>query len=169
MGGVISSFGGPVGTTFFTDDVAEPRGSKLVAVVIWRSAPRTIDDRGAERPRWTPPAGWSGASDGDGRREVLLHRERRVVRVREREYPLPSDGTALLLLIDDSHGDEAPPSVTVGALAAPVYARPEVDPTLDKAARVKLILDARRAEHQTWDRAVSSDPAVRGFLAADSG
>lgn len=100
---------------------------------------------------------------------MLYNGERRVVRVLGREYPLPSDGAALLLLIEESRDGETPPAVTVRALPAPVHPRSEIDRTLDKPARLALMSAASRAEHETWARVVRSDPAVRAFLAADAG
>ena len=167
MGGVISGFGGPVNTTCFTDSDVEPRSNRLTAVVIWRRPPTPASVQ-------VPPAasripdGWSGARSDDGR-EVLYHRQRRVVRVLDREYPLPSTGEALLLLIDERALGEAAPTVGVHALVSPVYVRPPIDRTLDKPTRLELIRAASRTEHDTWGQAVASHPAVQAFLAGGSG
>ena len=82
------------------------------------------------------------------------------MRVLEREYPRPSTGEALLLLIDEGAPGAAPPTVGVHTLAAPVYVRPWIDRTLDKPARLERMRAASRAEHDTWGRAIAAHPAV---------
>lgn len=168
MGGVISSFGSPVSTTCFTDDDAQPGRVRLAAVVIWRRPrPSTAKRPEDPPPPWQAPDGWSGAGGDDGR-EVLYHRKRRVVRVLEQEYPLPSTGEALLLLIDEPEPGVSLPAVGIHALGAAVHVRPRIDPTLDKPARLELINAAARAEHATWNEAITAHPSVRAFLASGS-
>ena len=91
------------------------------------------------------------------------------MRVLEREYPLPSTGEALLLLIDEGAPGAAPPAVGVHTLAAPVYVRSSIDRTLDKPARLELMRAASRAEHDTWGRAIAAQLAVQAFSAAGPG
>ena len=167
MGGVISGFGGPVDTICFTDSDAQPGSSRLAAVVIWRRPPTAISPGVPPNP-WQAPDGWNGVRSDDGR-EVLYHRGRRVVRVLEREYPLPSTNEALLMLIDEPAPGASPPVVAVHALAAPVHLRLQIDRTLEKPARLELIRAASRAEHATWNRVIAGHPAVQAFFAAGSG
>lgn len=160
MGGVISYFGGRVDTTCFTDSGAEPGSIRLAAVVIWRCPPVATSTSVPAAP-WQAPDGWSGARIDDGH-EVLYHRRRGVVRVLAVEYPLPSTGEALLLLVDE------PGAVAVHTLPAAVHKRPRIDPTLDKAARLELIVAASNAEHATWNEVIAAHPAVQAFLAGGS-
>lgn len=165
MGGVISGFGGGVDTTFFTDSDAQPGGIRLAAVVIWRRPSTATRREDPPRP-WQAPDGWSGARGDDGR-EVLYHRERRVVRVLEREYALPSTGEALVLLIDEPELG-CLPSIGVHALRAAMHVRPRIDRTLDKPSRLELITAAARAEHEMWSEAIVAHPSVRAFLSGGS-
>jgi len=166
MGGVITSFGGPVNTTCFTDSGAEPGSIVLAAVVIWRRLPGATSPTVPRSP-WRAPDGWSGGRSDDGR-EVLYSEKRRVVRVLEREYPLPSAGEALLLLIDERAVGASPAAVGVHSLAAPVQMRPRIDRTLDKPARLALMSAASRAEHAAWNGAIAAHPAVKAFFASGS-
>jgi hypothetical protein len=166
MGGVISGFGGPVDTTCFTDHDAQLGSERLAAVVIWRRPSAATNARVALAP-WRAPDGWSGARSDDGR-EVLYHRDRRVVRVLEREYSLPSTADALLLLIGEPAPGASSPEIGVHTLPATVYMRPRIDHTLDKAARLELLGAASRVEHATWNAAIAGHTAVRAFLAAGS-
>lgn len=186
MGGVTSGFGGPVYTVCFTESGTEPGSSRLAAVVIWRRPHAMSGHREpqplitppadsstsapvfpiAPRLPWQPPDGWDGGRSDDGR-EVLYHQQRGVVRVLEREYPLPSTGEALLLLIDERATGAA--AVGVHTLAAPLFVRPAIDRTLDKPARLKLMMAASRAENDTWVRALGAHPAMQAFLTAGPG
>lgn len=166
MSGVISAFGGLVDTTCFTDNDSQSDNILLVAVVIWRR-PATASSGTGPRPPWQVPKGWSGVRGDDGR-EVLYHRQRRVVRVLEREYTLPPRGEALLVLIDEPAPGVSPPAVGVHTLAGAVHMRPAIDHTLAKPARLELIIAASRAEEATWNAAIAAHLAVQSFLAADS-
>jgi hypothetical protein len=166
VGGVISSFGGPVNTTCFTEVAAGIGASRLVAVVIWRRRPTATSAPISLTP-WQAPDGWSGAHGDDGR-EVLYHRDRRVVRVLERDYPLPTTSEALLLLVDEPTPGASLPAVGVHTLAAAVHVRPRIDHTLDKAVRLELMIAASRAEHTTWNEAIAAHPAVKAFFTSGS-
>ena len=166
MGGVISAFGGLVDTTCFTDRDAQSDHIRLVAVVIWRRPPTATSGRRPATP-WQAPEGWNGARSDDGR-EVLYHPQRRVIRVLERDYTLPSRDEALLLLIDEPAPGASPAAVAVHTLAGAVHMRPPIDRSLDKPARIEAMIAAARAEQATWNGAIATHPAVQAFLATGS-
>ena len=170
MGCVIPNFGRPVSTTYIADDLHEPRGSRLAAVVIWRRGSAEAGGPPAPHAPWTLPAGWSGAIDADGRREVLYHDERRVVRLLGTDYPLaPDPATALLFLIDEGRHPATPPAITVRTLGSSVHSKPPIDSTLDEQARLLQTAIEAWDEQEAWDRAARNDPAVQEFVSIGSG
>jgi hypothetical protein len=161
---VVYTLGAPIHVVYFSEEVPASSGVRLAAAVVWRGtpAPRPGGWRGllrALRYRLGPfgrgfhlrgSAGWSGAAGGDGEQMTLYHSERRVVRVLGRDYPLPSDGRTLLLLIDE--GAVGVPPITIRMVTCPVQPRDRVD---------------EDGPHAVWaDSVLRNDPEVRTFMAA---
>ena len=161
MGGVMSCLGGPISTTLFTDD-DESGARRLAAIVVWRRSQTTAP--GSQMPPATlpPDDGWSSTRDDAGR-EVGYHRERRVVRALEREFPVPAANEALLLVIDEAKIVEDGLSIRVYAIPAPEVPRPVIDPALEKQKRLALRVAASRRESEVFRNAYLNHPAVLGL------
>ena len=119
----------------------------------------------SEGPRWRPPVGWSSSASGPGgQRAKLYSSEQRVLRILERDYPLPPPGNAIVLLVDEETHPDEPPGVTVRTV--PVSPLPpnviDLDAIRDKRSR------KRNTHHETVREAclksIRQDPEVRAFL-----
>ena len=93
---------------------------------------------------------------------MLYSRERGLVRLGGRDYPLTSDGRALRLLVEESGG--APARGAVHTADPPPWS--DVP-----ASRVRLIAGALRAmlggrpATNPWLECLTNDPLIRSFLA----
>jgi hypothetical protein len=179
MGGTSVETDGHLSATYLYDTVGG--GERLQAVVFWRHEP---DRRsagfplvgmvrallGRRRPAapvradWHPPAGWSGSGPVDGRREVLIDRRARVLRVLDTDHAVPDDAT-LVLLVDDRAGAAVVSSHVVAT-------RLEAGPGLDRAASREENLARLRAHsargRTRWLKALCENAAVRAFLDASA-
>lgn len=88
------------------------------------------------------------------------------MRVLGQEFPLPTNGDVLVLLVDEPGGSE-PPSVTVRTLAPMLRPGPTVDPSLDPRGRAALMMAGMQEERRAWDAWLRTDPEIRAFLEAD--
>jgi hypothetical protein len=173
------TFGGPVSVSYFTDDLPDSDETRLAAVAVWRNpgAPRArgslgflgklrekLGPRGLGLHfRWNVPD-WASTSGEHGERETLYSRHRRVVSVLGKKFALPTDGRALVLLIDEGGGTGAKPSVTVRTVVAPKVARRPIDRSLDPESFGRQRADAHGEEMKAWTAALQSDPEVRAFI-----
>jgi hypothetical protein len=182
MGGTLSEFGGRVGVTYFMEFLQAPSRAQLVAAVIQRHDPASVNARGTPiwRGLWSllfrrrpkpivppsagPPDGWS-ASAGDGANAVLYSSSRRLVRVSGREFELPSNGQTLILLVDVERTRPCEgPDVIVRTIDTPSVPHCTFDHNLDKATNQKRIAASRREEHAAWRRSLRSDSVTHVFL-----
>lgn len=116
------------------------------------------------------PYGRPGGEDNS-----LYDADRRVVRVRHREYAmLPGDRT-LVLLVPEGHRARAERRVVVRAVRVPILylASHTLDnPMSGTSRRVPgpgLPGPLRMAAHAAWTAALSADPEVQAFLHNDAG
>jgi hypothetical protein len=177
--GVTSGYGDGVNTVYFTDDDASENANRLAAVVVWRSdwppsrSPRRgvlqtmrdlVKKPGTKFHLGRSAGSWSGSSGPNGERDTRYNRERRVVRVLDREYALPEPGRTLVILIDERGQAGETPSVRVRVIATPAPT-PHVDRSLDPDTRAARMVDKSRKEMSAWSSALESDDVVRTFLA----
>jgi hypothetical protein len=147
---------------YFTEEGPASDDLRLAAAVVWRGMPPPPPSglRGLFRKlrfrlgplglglqlRWSEP--WGGAATGDGDQLTLYRARQRVVRVLGRNYPRPTDGRTLVILVDE--GAVGRPAVTSRAITVPVQARSRVDEAPPPGV---------------WDPILRSDPEVRAFMA----
>ncbi|HKG95348.1 MAG TPA: hypothetical protein VKA84_25740 [Gemmatimonadaceae bacterium] len=175
-----------VDINYITESRREPGGprvERLVGVAVWRGREGWLGGswvgdllagvwgrlrgRPPEPRRWPEtPEGWVAAGANFGAAWTLYDPQLRVLRVLEREYPVPDDDRALVLLIDRADGAGGPPLVTAHAIAAPPRARREPDAATlrDAAARARTLVEDVRARDEGWRALVRGDPTVRAFI-----
>ena len=156
--------------------------TRLAAVVVWRGAASGI----VREPLWrgllhvfrrrlrrpqvshrfrSLPDGFNGGASLGDPREVLFSEDLGVVRLLGRDYPLPSDGRTLLLLVDEPPQGPAASTVMVHALdVAPQPPFPRIDRSMSKKEIGRRIGDQQRAVNAAWHEAVDASPLVRSFL-----
>lgn len=171
-------FGSPVQVVYFSEDVPGGGGTRLAVAVVWRTGP------GSEAPAWRRMVRrlrfrlrgltrgfhlrgmgrhWAGSSGLNGEQETRYDVERRIVRVLGREYPVPRDGTTLVLLVDEGRRAKRMPPVVVRTVVAPVVRSREFEGAQDREADADQVHDAM-AESQAWAAALETDPEVRAFM-----
>lgn len=179
MGNVSIAFGGPVSVSYFTDELPDANEIQLAAVAVWRNprAHRARDSQGFLSKlreklgprglglhfRWNVPD-WSSTSGEHGEQETLYSRHRRVVSVLGKKYALPTDGRALVLLIDEGGSTGAKPSVTVRTVVAAKVPRRPIGRSLGPDSFGRQRADAHDEEIKAWTGALESDPDVRAFM-----
>jgi hypothetical protein len=181
MGGTMAEFGGRVGVTYFSDDVhGEPRSTRLAAAIAWRKDGSAVQKdrkplwqvlsllfRSFRKPKanWSAfPNGWSGGA-GEGEDQILYDSNRRVVRVRGREFALPTEGRTLILLVDEAGSPpRSEPMFTMHSIEAPIVPHASYDPHLDKSVNLARITASHREEGKAWREAIRREPAVSEFL-----
>ena len=87
------------------------------------------------------------------------------MRVSGREFELPSEGRALILLVDEERtrlGEG--PDITVRSIDVPFIPHHLIDRSLDKATNLKRFQKSSREQHDAWRRALHSDPVTHAFL-----
>ena len=103
---------------------------------------------------------WTGSSGPYGEQETLYNPERRVVRVLGKEYPLPSDGRMLILLIDELQRRRGRASVVIRLLNVPASTR-EPASWIDSDYGPD---EYRLEESGGWLTALQDYPEIRAFM-----
>jgi hypothetical protein len=169
-------------------DRTGPWVERLAAVAVWRGRPGWLGGRWWLRDAlatiWPPlrrrqpppptpppdvPEGWMRGGSPQGNAWTVFDPERRVLHIRGQAYPLPDDGSTLVLLIDRADDASRPPAVATRTLPSAPRARPErAGPTApDKkkeAAFARAVRDEHRAMSEIWRALVHGDPVVRAFI-----
>jgi hypothetical protein len=86
------------------------------------------------------------------------------VSVLGKKFALPTDGRALVLLIDEGGSTGAKPSVIVRTVVAAKVPRRPIDRSLDPESVGRQWADAHGEELKAWTTALQSDPEVRAFM-----
>ena len=147
------------------------RGAGLTREPLWRGLLHLLRRRHRRSPaphrfRSLPDGFNGGASLGDPR-EVLFSEELGIVRLLGRDFPVPSDGRTLLLLVDEPPEGPAASTVTTHSLDVAPQARfPAIDRSLSREEMARRIGDHQRAVNAAWHEALDADPLVRSFLDA---
>jgi hypothetical protein len=92
---------------------------------------------------------WSGSAGQHGEQETRYDARRRVVWVLGNEYAVPSDGRALVVLIDENGRGGGAPFVAARTVVAPVL----TDPMIESLA-----------ESRAWTAVLEGDLEVRAFM-----
>lgn len=147
--------------SWFTDTDREKNETRVRAVVVRRPG-RPVSTSAPQFAAWPLDGNWSG-SVGTGWGQTFYSAERAVVAIHEREFPLPSDGRALLLLVDErtSTGD---PTFETHAVDSPsvqrvTHGRNETPD--ERRARMRAHFGAER---MVWGRWLDEQPLIRAFL-----
>jgi len=160
MGGSWFEIGDRHDISWFTEANRDTGDDHIEAVVVRRRA-----EPGAARPSVRPstPAPGMWASVGNGPDQVRYSRERDVVAVRGREFPVPADGRALLVLIDERTAT-GEPSFETHAVDAPSVQRDSRDAGASRDERVARIHAHHREAREVWHRWLNEQPLIRSFL-----
>ncbi len=155
--------------------------ARLAAAVVWRITPSPRRRRWRELIRrirhYFGPFGiglhlrwnvqpWTGSSGPYGEQETRYNPERRVVWALGSEYPLPSDGRTLVLLIDESAGGR--PIVRTQKLDLPPVPRPSIQAAVQAIDQEDTWADDSWDETSTWRSLLAQDPMIREFIADDA-
>ena len=160
------------------------KATRLAAVVVWRGGASSV----LREPLWhallrvfrrrhrrthvpdrfpSLPEGFNGGASLGDPREVLYSEKLGIVRLLGRDFPVPSDGRTLLLLVDEPSEGPAASTVTSHALdVAPQAPFPAIDRSLSREEMARRIGDHQRGVNAAWHEVVDSDPRVRSFLDA---
>jgi hypothetical protein len=177
VGAVTTQTGGGVTFVYHSDDDQEGGETVLTALVAWRAGRATHAGWRAWLRRWRyrlgigplplnhrfsigrDPGLWYGSTGIHGEHETLFHPVLRAVRALGIQYPLPSDGTTLVLLVDETG---ATPRVEVKQMRAPRLSRaaPAPQPGSGDVAHQVQWLDV-----EAWRPALEADPHIAAFLA----
>ena len=166
---MVTMFASPIGEHsyiggFFTEGMRDGTGERLVAAVFWRRASNNDHPPPPHVPGSNEPERWTG-SFGSGHSRVRYSAERRVIRILDRDYALPGEDEALLLLLEDRPGDDMP-VVTVASMPSPVaaFTKPRGG-SMNKDEHANAYLEFKRAQTGVWNKAVRAHPEVIRFLA----
>lgn len=178
MHSVATPFGSALQIVYCFDN-ARVRTTELIAIVVWRTlsnAPRRTWRDALRAMRYRLGLGalqdhvtigrnaglWCGSAGSRGEQETLFHPVRRVVRVQGQEFPLPSNGDTLILMID--RDADAAQSIVARTLRAPLPPRPFLHQRIcfGKRAQSHPFADAwQRAE---WKQLLARDPLLHAFV-----
>ena len=177
MHSVATPFGGALQIVYCFDNT-RVQTTELIAIVLWRSrsnTPRRSWRDAVRAVRYRLGIGalqdhvtigrnaglWCGSAGSRGEQETLFHVARRVARVQGQEFPLPSNGETLILMID--RDADANRSVLARTLITPLPPRPFLrQPLYFNGAPSQPFADAwQRAE---WKQLLAHDRVLHAFV-----
>jgi hypothetical protein len=183
--GTWSSIGGSYRTAWFTESDPTAGVERMAAVVVRRVDPSLAGEttnfrdllrllrwvilhklrlgRWAGPPAngpWQLPDGWNGGVDHG---QVLYSGDRRLVRVRGRDYALPGNDQTLIVLVDETvPGGVA--SIETRAVMAPLARWLPLDPKADREENLRRVHERSRASGAVWNEWLEHEPSICAFI-----
>lgn len=175
-----SMFGGECEIAWFTDADRADRIERIRAVVVQRRTPRSntgaslwsralaILSRprrsdGLVAPAVSPPGPWNSSVGSPGAAQVLYSRERAVIAVQGREFPLSADGRALLVFVED-RGIPSETLVRTHLVNSPTVERPSIDAPASREDRRERMRAHMQQQRATWHRWLDEQPLIQEFV-----
>jgi hypothetical protein len=173
-------FGGACDIACFTDVDPSAAVERIRAVVVqrrparsptraslWRRALRILSRRARRDAPIAPALSrrglWTGSVGNPGSAQVLYSRERAVVAVRGREFPLPADGRTLLVLVEE-RGVPSQTLIQTHVVSAPAVDRAPLEAAASEDANRERLRAQMHRARLTWHRWLDEEPLIREFI-----